>query len=516
MEAQIYKCLDKIRDKNNKILEYVLIDRSGFKKRVEAPVLKNAIKQGTVKVVNLTLNSIGRLIDCSYSDEYAASHRLTIKKSDDLPNRNYKYTNKNSEIRNKNLAYALAYLHVYSYTDYGLCKMLVDMFTGDELSGGWWILGDRRIQSRKDVVKVLTKVYYDTIAGLENVCLTEEYNAHMASLLSSAKAMEDLNRVNLTILNLNENGLRQESTNLLRMLGIYRKELKSYCEFYHDGVTDSAIKRVDKAVNQCLGDLKNTLAARCKMTDYSDNISTELNNAVKSKGTWKSKNDYLYELQPAARILYDIVSTFGMTIRSVCHGRTLDNMADIANTLTFLRVATSTDADLYEIVKDQYKKNASPNEGFEEFLKFVTREEMANTLMIKESKRYAQALVKLASDKNYSDFYEICDAVLHYTNNGIGVIGVASKYNKINRKDKVVAILDNIDTIYNTIGSLGQDRMVRLASEKWNRLHGIIDCIHAVEPDTSKSGLELPNYSTNIRQELIKMAKNDTDSSVIK
>lgn len=507
MEAPIYKCLDKIRGKNNKILEYVLIDRSGFKTRVEAAVLKNAIKQGTVKVVNLTFNSIGRLIDCSYSDEYDVHHGLTIKRSDDLPNKNYKYTNENSEIRNKNLAYTLAYLHVYSYTDYGLCKTLVNMFTGDELLGGWWILGDRRIQSRKDVVKVLTKVYYDTIAGLANVCLAEEYNAHMASLLSSAKAMEDLNRVHLTILNLNESGLKEESTKLLKMLTAYRKELKSYSEFYSDGVIESALKRVDKAVNQCFGDLKNTLAARCKMTDYSDNISTELDKAVKSKGTWKSKNDYLYELQPAARILYAIVLAFGITIRSVCHGRTLDNMADMANTLTFLRVATSTDADLYGVVKDQYKKNASPNESFEEFLKFVTREEMVNTLMLKESKRYAQALVKLASDKNYSDFYEICDAVLRYINNGIGVIGVASKYNKINRKDKVVAILDNIDTIYNTIGSLGQDRMVRLASEKWNRLHGIIDCIHAVEPDTSKSGLELPNYSSNIRQELIKMAK---------
>lgn len=67
MEAHIYKCLDKIRDKHNKTLEYVLIDKSGFKTSVEATVLKNAIKQGTVTVINLTLTSDNRLMDCNYN-----------------------------------------------------------------------------------------------------------------------------------------------------------------------------------------------------------------------------------------------------------------------------------------------------------------------------------------------------------------------------------------------------------------------------------------------------------------
>jgi hypothetical protein len=57
------KCIQKFRDKQNKIYGYRLIDLNGHTQDVTPENLKRAISQGKVNVVNLTLTSNGRLID---------------------------------------------------------------------------------------------------------------------------------------------------------------------------------------------------------------------------------------------------------------------------------------------------------------------------------------------------------------------------------------------------------------------------------------------------------------------
>lgn len=57
------KCLHKYRDKNSNIIGYGLIDIQGKPYKVSSNDLKQAIKQGRVQVVNLTLTVDNRLID---------------------------------------------------------------------------------------------------------------------------------------------------------------------------------------------------------------------------------------------------------------------------------------------------------------------------------------------------------------------------------------------------------------------------------------------------------------------
>ena len=57
------KCIQKFRDKNNIIIGYRIIDQNGNTKDVSSESLKQAIQQGKVEVINLTLTSDNRLID---------------------------------------------------------------------------------------------------------------------------------------------------------------------------------------------------------------------------------------------------------------------------------------------------------------------------------------------------------------------------------------------------------------------------------------------------------------------
>ena len=57
------KCIEKIRDKNNNIIGYKLIDKNKNEVAVKAERLKEVIKSGQLEVINLTLTSDNRLID---------------------------------------------------------------------------------------------------------------------------------------------------------------------------------------------------------------------------------------------------------------------------------------------------------------------------------------------------------------------------------------------------------------------------------------------------------------------
>lgn len=59
------KCTMKFRDETGKIMGYRLVDLKGQKQNIKPEILKAAIKNGQISVVNLTLTSDNRLIDTS-------------------------------------------------------------------------------------------------------------------------------------------------------------------------------------------------------------------------------------------------------------------------------------------------------------------------------------------------------------------------------------------------------------------------------------------------------------------
>lgn len=57
------KCIEKIRDKNNHIIGYKLIDKNKNEVLVKSAKLKEAIRLGQLDIINLTLTSDNRLVD---------------------------------------------------------------------------------------------------------------------------------------------------------------------------------------------------------------------------------------------------------------------------------------------------------------------------------------------------------------------------------------------------------------------------------------------------------------------
>lgn len=57
------KCIQKFRDKNNRICGYRLQDQQGYTKDVNSEQLKAAIAQKQIVITNLTLTIDGRLVD---------------------------------------------------------------------------------------------------------------------------------------------------------------------------------------------------------------------------------------------------------------------------------------------------------------------------------------------------------------------------------------------------------------------------------------------------------------------
>jgi len=56
------RCIGRVRDKNNRIIGYTLLDQSGNKLNIKSDALKNAIRNNKIEVLNLTLTSDDRLI----------------------------------------------------------------------------------------------------------------------------------------------------------------------------------------------------------------------------------------------------------------------------------------------------------------------------------------------------------------------------------------------------------------------------------------------------------------------
>lgn len=75
------KCLHKYRDKNSNIIGYGLIDIQGKPYKVSSNDLKQAIKQGRVYVVNLTLTTDNRLIDGASMKDHALKDQIPQKQN---------------------------------------------------------------------------------------------------------------------------------------------------------------------------------------------------------------------------------------------------------------------------------------------------------------------------------------------------------------------------------------------------------------------------------------------------
>ena len=57
------KCIQKLRNKNNQIYKYIIVDSNGNHKDIDAKSLKQAIISNQIEIANLSLTSDGRLID---------------------------------------------------------------------------------------------------------------------------------------------------------------------------------------------------------------------------------------------------------------------------------------------------------------------------------------------------------------------------------------------------------------------------------------------------------------------
>ena len=66
MSAIVCKCVQKIRNSSNQITNYVLVDGSGNTTNMEASKLKSEIKAHHIKVVNLQMDNLDRLLDKKY------------------------------------------------------------------------------------------------------------------------------------------------------------------------------------------------------------------------------------------------------------------------------------------------------------------------------------------------------------------------------------------------------------------------------------------------------------------
>ena len=101
------KCIEKIRDKNNHIIEYKLIGNNNDIKTLKYNELKKHIRSGQIEVINLTLTSDNRLIDKKQDtpSKPTVTHSKQDSKAESLLNRvrtlGYNINSFNTDCRHK-------------------------------------------------------------------------------------------------------------------------------------------------------------------------------------------------------------------------------------------------------------------------------------------------------------------------------------------------------------------------------------------------------------------------------
>ena len=93
------KCLHKYRDKNSNIIGYGLIDIQGKTYKVSSNDLKQAIKQGRVQVVNLTLTVDNRLIDGASMRDHEIKEPHNLGGKNQIPQKQNQKSNQQTQVR---------------------------------------------------------------------------------------------------------------------------------------------------------------------------------------------------------------------------------------------------------------------------------------------------------------------------------------------------------------------------------------------------------------------------------
>lgn len=93
------KCLHKYRDKNSNIIGYGLIDIQGKPYKVSSNDLKQAIKQGRVQVVNLTLTVDNRLIDGATMKDHEMKEPHNLGGKNQIPQKQNQKSNQQTQVR---------------------------------------------------------------------------------------------------------------------------------------------------------------------------------------------------------------------------------------------------------------------------------------------------------------------------------------------------------------------------------------------------------------------------------
>ena len=93
------KCLHKYRDKNSNIIGYGLIDMQGKTYKISSNDLKQAIKQGRVQVVNLTLTVDNRLIDGASIREHERREPHNLGGKNQIPQKQNQKSNQQTQVR---------------------------------------------------------------------------------------------------------------------------------------------------------------------------------------------------------------------------------------------------------------------------------------------------------------------------------------------------------------------------------------------------------------------------------
>lgn len=87
----VAKCIEKIRDKNGKIVKYRLQDKTGSQTELEAKLVKKFILESQMDVVNLQVTSDGRLVDKSEDNAKYESNEEKEKYLNSIANKSLEF-----------------------------------------------------------------------------------------------------------------------------------------------------------------------------------------------------------------------------------------------------------------------------------------------------------------------------------------------------------------------------------------------------------------------------------------
>ena len=153
----VAKCVEKIRDKNGKIVKYRLQDKTGSQTELETKLVKKFILESQMDVVNLQVTSDGRLVDKSEDNSKYES-----------PEEKEKYLN---SIASKAIEFIVPILK--EFTD--ARKELIELTSNDGKLAylsfeekSLKIIRETIRQERLSAIKVVIYNYEEHLAGREN------------------------------------------------------------------------------------------------------------------------------------------------------------------------------------------------------------------------------------------------------------------------------------------------------------------------------------------------------------